>query len=160
MGNVSQNSSIGPSRRVYSELHLTDRRCVLFQFPKGFILFLVLSAYAEVLSQILDLKGTPKASQNDLFVTITSTRSELERTSFLSSLDMDPAPSAHLTAANLASPATIRPSMFLPSESGSGPSTGDSTAGGQKAGDQKREKFSEFKRFVSFGLRRDSQQTS
>ena len=43
--------------------------------------------------QILDLKGTPKQAQNDVldaFLTITSTKPELQDTSFLSSLDMDP----------------------------------------------------------------------
>src|SRR5712692_4314155 len=43
--------------------------------------------------QIIDLKGTPRSEQNDLldfFVTITSTKPELEQTSFLTELDMDP----------------------------------------------------------------------
>ncbi|GJJ08442.1 hypothetical protein Clacol_002658 [Clathrus columnatus] len=42
---------------------------------------------------ILDLKGTGRAEQNnllDIFLTVTSTKPELESTSFLSSLDMDP----------------------------------------------------------------------
>ena len=45
------------------------------------------------MSKILDLKGTPKNEQNhllDSFVTITSTKDELQSTSFLSTLDMDP----------------------------------------------------------------------
>jgi hypothetical protein len=115
--------------------------------------------------QILDLKGTPKASQDDLvnsFVILTSTKTELEGTSFLSSLDMDPSSSSHLTVASLASPSASRLSLPLPGvagENASGPSTGDSNAAGPK-GEQKREKFSDFKRFVSFGLRRDSQPPS
>jgi hypothetical protein len=52
------------------------------------------------LSQIIDLKGTPRAEQNDLldfFVTITSTKPELEQTSFLTNLDMDPPTSSTLS---------------------------------------------------------------
>lgn len=107
------------------------------------------------LIQILDLKGTPKATQNDLldsFLTITSTRSELDSTSFLTSLDMDPSSTASLTAHGLASPGGSRASL---------PLTGDNRedGGGAKPGEGKREVFSDFKRFVSFGLsRRDSVQ--
>ena len=49
--------------------------------------------------QIIDLKGTPRAEQNDLldfFVTITSTKPELEQTSFLTELDMDPSTTSAL----------------------------------------------------------------
>ncbi|OBZ70516.1 Vacuolar protein sorting-associated protein 53 [Grifola frondosa] len=115
--------------------------------------------------QILDLKGTPKAEQNDLldtFLTVTSTKSELDSTSFLSSLDMDPG-----QVATLGSPSSSRISL-IPGLQGAGaaenllaalsptpvPSTGSETP---PRGDQtaKREVF-DFKRFVSFGLRRES----
>src|SRR5258708_14049143 len=49
--------------------------------------------------QIIDLKGTPRADQNDLldfFVTITSTKPELEQTSFLTELDMEPSTTSAL----------------------------------------------------------------
>lgn len=124
--------------------------------------------------QILDLKGTPKAEQNNLldsFLTITSTNDDLEGTSFLSSLDMDPAGPAQLTA-NLSSPGGSRVSLplsgvgtsgdngifgNLTSPGTSGPSTGTSVVDG-RPGDQ-RQVFSDFRRFVSFGLRRDTQPT-
>ncbi|KAJ3481813.1 hypothetical protein NLI96_g7407 [Meripilus lineatus] len=87
--------------------------------------------------KILDLKGTPKTEQNDLldsFLAITSTKPELENTSFLSSLDMDPG-----QAVGLGSPGPI-------ATSGSDtPPKIDHTS-----------KFTDFRRFVSFAVRRDS----
>lgn len=108
-------------------------------------------------AQILDLKGTPKYQQNDLldsFLTITSTKSELDSTSsFLSSLDMDP----NTTQGGMMSPPIMSPSVEgifsgLASPPISGPPTGSSTADGGRP-----QVFSDFRRFVSFGLRRDSQ---
>lgn len=123
--------------------------------------------------QILDLKGTPKIEQNSLldsFLTITSTKTDLESTSFLSSLDMDPPMSLAV-----GSPATSRIALPLSSASAaesvfsaltspplSGPPTGssnDGSAKGSEAG-QKREVFSDIRRFVTFGLRRDTQPPS
>ncbi|TFY62573.1 hypothetical protein EVJ58_g3787 [Rhodofomes roseus] len=48
--------------------------------------------------KILDLRGTAKTEENDIldsFLTITSTKSDLESTSFLTSLDMDPGQSSN-----------------------------------------------------------------
>ncbi|KAJ7693303.1 Vps53-like protein [Mycena rosella] len=142
--------------------------------PEGFILnytLLIKDASFSNFQKVLDLKGTPKAEQNNLldsFLTITSTNDDLETTSFLSSLDMDPAGPAQL-GSNLSSPGGSRVSLALSggaSESSifgnltspgtSGPSTGTSTADGGRPGDQ-RQVFSDFRRFVSFGLRRDTQ---
>ncbi|KAJ7091114.1 Vps53-like protein [Mycena epipterygia] len=143
--------------------------------PEGFILnytLLIKDASFSNFQKILDLKGTPKAEQNNLldsFLTITSTNDDLEGTSFLSSLDMDPG--AAQLGSNLSSPGGSRVSLPLSGggagpESGifgnltspgtSGPSTGASTADGGRPGDQ-RQVFSDFRRFVSFGLRRDTQ---
>ncbi|KAJ7495902.1 Vps53-like protein [Mycena galericulata] len=142
--------------------------------PEGFILnytLLIKDASFSNFQKILDLKGTPKAEQNNLldsFLTITSTNDDLEGTSFLSSLDMDPAGATQFTG-NLSSPGGSRVSLPLSgggaTESGifgnltspgaSGPSTGTSVADG-RPGDQ-RQVFSDFRRFVSFGLRRDTQ---
>ncbi|KAI0645796.1 Vps53-like protein [Trametes meyenii] len=89
--------------------------------PEGFILNYTLvigDASFSNFQKILDLKGTLKAEQNDLldsFLTITSTKTELESTSFLSSLDMDPGQISTLT-----SPGSSRVSL-LP-----GASTGES----------------------------------
>jgi len=144
---------------------------------EGFILNYTLvigDASFSNFQKILDLKGTPKMEQNSLldsFLTITSTKTDLESTSFLSSLDMDP-------PANLAvgSPATSRIALPLSSASAaesvfsaltspplSGPPTGSSNDGSAKGyGElgQKREVFSDIRRFVTFGLRRDAQPPS
>ncbi|KAF7306010.1 hypothetical protein HMN09_00755500 [Mycena chlorophos] len=116
---------------------------------EGFILIYTLQikdASFSNFQKILDLKGTPKAEQNNLldsFLTITSTSDELESTSFLS----------------LTSPAASRVSLQqndasifagFTSPGQSGPPTGGSVSG---AGDKV---FSDFRRFVSFGLRRDT----
>ncbi|EIW83097.1 hypothetical protein CONPUDRAFT_121483 [Coniophora puteana RWD-64-598 SS2] len=137
---------------------------------EGFILnytLLIGDASFSNFQKILDLKGTPKGEQNDLldsFLTITSTKSELESTSFLSSLDMDPttsalsllgSPSGSRVALPLA--ASPLPDGTFGSPPGSGPPTGD---GRNPEAAQKREVFSDFKRFVTFGLRRDTQPPS
>lgn len=128
------------------------------------------------LPQILDLKGTTRAAQNDLldsFVTITSTKPELEQTSFLTSLDMDPHPQqsqihAFSQLGNMTSPGGSRvslPGLLVNSgesgmvspppgaltPTGLGPGSGAETP---LRGEQK--VFSDFRRFVSFGLRRDT----
>ncbi|KAF8893571.1 Vps53-like protein [Infundibulicybe gibba] len=128
--------------------------------PEGFILnytLLIGDASFSNFQKILDLKGTPKGEQNDLldsFLTTTSTKPELESTSFLSSLDMDPSSSAH-PGGSLMSPGGSRvslPCLTSPTVATSG-SDGSSVRGNEP----RREVFSDFKRFVSFGLRKDSQ---
>lgn len=131
---------------------------------------------------MLDLKGTPKAVQNDLldqFVTITSTRPELESTSFLSTLDMDP-PASSTSLLSNGSPTGSRshlPAMLstrsesagggpssameglfsaLKSPPLSGPPTGTAASDSSSHTGEKREVFSDLRRFVSFGLRRDT----
>ncbi|KAK0505224.1 Vps53-like protein [Armillaria luteobubalina] len=136
--------------------------------PEGFILnytLLIGDASFSNFQKILDLKGTPKVEQNnllDLFVTITSTKSDLDSTSFLTSLDMEPN-SAQIVGG------LISPMIVTPASDGvfsgltpppiSGPPTGSSLGDSglaNRPGDR-REVFSDFRRFVSFGLRRDSQ---
>ncbi|KAJ8494966.1 hypothetical protein ONZ51_g1987 [Trametes cubensis] len=137
--------------------------------PEGFILNYTLvigDASFSNFQKILDLKGTPKAEQNDLldsFLTITSTKSELESTSFLSSLDMDPGQITTLT-----SPGSSRASLLPGASTGesilaalsSPPLTGAPSSGSDTPPRQdqsnRREVFSDFKRFVSFGLRRET----
>jgi len=152
--------------------------------PEGFILnytLLIGDASFSNFQKILDLKGTPKGEQSkllDSFLTVTSTKTELESTSFLSSLDMDP-PGAAQIGINLPSPGGSRvslPSLVNGGISGataageslfaalgspplSGPLTGDGVAGGRST-EQKREVFSDFRRFVSFGLRRETKDTA
>ncbi|KAF8684292.1 hypothetical protein AX14_004167 [Amanita brunnescens Koide BX004] len=130
--------------------------------PQGFILnytLLINDASFTNFQKILDLKGTPKAAQNgllDTFLTITSTKTDLESTSFLSSLDMDPP--TH-PGASLVSPGASRVSLPLvigASNSSEGVSAGSTGVEGGRPSDQRREVFSDFKRFVSFGLRKET----
>jgi len=146
----------------------------------GFILnytLIIGDASFSNFQKVLDLKGTPKNEQNNLldsFLTITSTKSELETTSFLSSLDMDPVQGQQ--GSILGSPGGSRvalPSMLVgpgaaasPAESifaalssppTSGPSTGSDTASSKGGdGEQKQKVFPDLRRFVNFGLRRDA----
>ncbi|KAH7913280.1 Vps53-like protein [Hygrophoropsis aurantiaca] len=145
--------------------------------PEGFILnytLLIGDASFSNFQKILDLKGTPKTEQNSLldsFLTITSTKADLESTSFLSSLDMDPPLTAQFgatlgspNASRIALPLATTPGGISPGGDGvfaalaspphSGPTTGDGKAGEPGP---KREVFSDIRRFVSFGLRRDMQ---
>jgi hypothetical protein len=124
----------------------------------------------------------------DSFLTTTSTKSELESTSFLSSLDMDPGGSGINAAMTTTTAATGTTQMIsgspvsLPSSNSnnnnsSGPGGADSifgvlgspttnsgshtptTTSNNSNGvstEQKREVFQDFKRLMSFGLRRDS----
>ena len=100
----------------------------------------------------------------DSFLTITSTKTDLQSTSFLSSLDMDPPATGH-AGGSLVSPGASR--MILPlggsisegifgSSSNNGPPTAGIGAGENRTENSRREVFSDFRRFVSFGLRKDS----
>ena len=141
----------------------------LFQISKRFrirthLCTCLLLNTSSPLFQILDLKGTPKSVQGDLldsFLTITSTKTDLQSTSFLSSLDMDPSATGH-AGGSLVSPGASR--MILPlggaiSEGifgSGGPPTAGTGAGENRAENPRREVFSDFRRFVSFGLRKDT----
>ncbi|TFK66526.1 hypothetical protein BDN72DRAFT_844204 [Pluteus cervinus] len=151
---------------------------------EGFILnytLLIGDASYTNFQKILDLKGTPNKEQDhllDVFLTITSTKTELESASFLSSLDMDPSTSGstllspvstRAATMPLAAAGTAAESLFasfgpIPQ---SGPNTGSSTADSSftttsyttstsARSEPRREVFSDFKRFVSFGLRKDT----
>ena len=161
--------SVGSPRRVYSQLHAPHRRRLVFKLPKSahFCLSRLKFSDQSLRNQILDLKGTPKPEQNallDSFLTITSTKTELESSSFLSTLDMDPVVTSQ-SGGTLISPGGSR--VSLPFETvgesimtalGSGsPTVEGSTKGGLGRGG---EVFSDFKRFVSFNLRRDTQPPS
>ncbi|PPQ72073.1 hypothetical protein CVT26_006708 [Gymnopilus dilepis] len=143
--------------------------------PEGFALnytLLIGDAASFNFQKILDLKGTPKATQrslHDAFDVITSTKTDLGSNSFLSSLDMDPPTTGH-AGGSLVSPGASRIALpiggagegIFASMTGpgpSGPSTGSSASGGAAGGapdGHKREVFSDFRRFVSFGLRKDT----
>ncbi|KAG6845073.1 hypothetical protein H0H87_000977 [Tephrocybe sp. NHM501043] len=145
--------------------------------PEGFILnytLLIGDASFSNFQKILDLKGTPKAQQNALlddFLTITSTKTDLDSTSFLSSLDMEP-PGPGQLGGSLVSPGGSRVSLPLavngegifatmtsPASTGPMVSSNGSSQGGSGAdtpirGGERREVFSDLRRFVSFGLQR------
>ncbi|KAF8894339.1 Vps53-like protein [Gymnopilus junonius] len=130
--------------------------------PEGFILnytLLIGDASFSNFQKILDLKGTPKATQNNLldsFLTITSTKTDLESTSFLHRSTWNLQRQDTQEASRIALPIGgagegIFASMTGPGQSG--PPTGSSASGGGNAADgHKREVFSDFRRFVSFGL--------
>lgn len=142
-------------------LSLTSKRCVRTQVHTSHDATAPLYIY-----QIIDLKGTPRTEQNDLldfFVTITSTKPELEQTSFLTELDMDPSATSALalTAPNsirVASPgigsgealfATLSSPPLSNTPSGSDtPPRGDANATKQV--------FSDIRRLMSFAVRRDT----
>lgn len=105
--------------------------------------------------QVLDLKGIPRTEANaltDTFITYTSTRDELEATSFLSALDMDPNTSSSIKVLSPTSSGISLP-MLLNDTTGSG-SNSPSLGGDAKLdGGQKREVFGDLRRFVSFAMR-------
>ena len=118
------------------------------------------------LSQIIDLKGTPHAEQNDLldfFVTITSTKPELEQTSFLTTLDMDPPTSSSLgltspNGSRVALPGTGAGEALLAALGSPPLSSTPSGSDTPPRGDAHATKqvFSDIRRLMSFAVRRDT----
>ncbi len=104
--------------------------------------------------QILDLKGTPRHDQQkllDIFLSVTSVKDDLSDTSFLTSLDMDPAGERMISSpssAALFSPTTASghtlPSLLSRTASTDGTERSDTP----KA-------FGDFRRLVSFARGRD-----
>ncbi|KAN0103653.1 Vps53-like, N-terminal domain containing protein [Russula decolorans] len=140
---------------------------------EGFILnytLLIGDASFSNFQKIIDLKGTPRAEQNDLldfFVTITSTKPELEQTSFLTELDMDPSTTSALaltTAPNsirVASPgigAGAGEALFasLASPPLSNTPSGAETPPRGDANAATKQVFSDIRRLMSFAVRRDT----
>ena len=118
-------------------------------------------------SQIIDLKGTPRAEQNDLldfFVTITSTKPELEQTSFLTMLDMDPPTSSTLglfaspNGSRVALPGTGAGDALLATLGSPPLSNTPSGADTPPRGDANATKqvFQDIRRLMSFAVRRDT----
>ncbi|KAI9507909.1 Vps53-like protein [Russula earlei] len=136
---------------------------------EGFILnytLLIGDASFSNFQKIIDLKGTPRAEQNDLldfFVTITSTKLELEQTSFLTELDMDPPTTSALgltspNGSRVALPGTgggeallatlVSPPLSNTPSGADTPPRGDAPATKQV--------FSDIRRLMSFAVRRDT----
>ncbi|KAG9004635.1 Vacuolar protein sorting-associated protein 53 [Tulasnella sp. 427] len=112
--------------------------------------------------KVIDLKGVPKAEQNeilDTFLAMTSRMSDLESTSFLSTLDMDP-PAGPITAGSaLNTPnnsALSLPILATPSNAGlMTPPLGSSISPAPSPSEPKREVFSDLRRLVNFTMRRE-----
>ncbi|KAI0316499.1 Vps53-like protein [Amylostereum chailletii] len=105
--------------------------------------------------QILDLKGTLRTEQNDLldaFVASTSTKPDLEHTSFLSSLDMDP-PTA---ASALTSPGGSRVALGEGLHLGLASPPPSRSEADTPPRDGKREVFSDIRRLMNFAVRRET----
>lgn len=100
----------------------------------------------------------------DTFLTIVSTKEELATTSFLSSLDMDPGQGT----TSLASPGGSRVNLAMGGDGILASLASPPPAGNMGGADtpprseqaQAPSKFSDFRRFVSFAVRRDSMQPS
>lgn len=112
---------------------------------------------------MLDLKGTPKTEQNTLldeFLKFTSTRTELKEKSFLSTLDMNPPAALAPPLSFPTAPSSPGPALGAVLGEGIGilAALGSPPLGSQESqGGEKKEGLSEgFKRFVSFGLRRET----
>ena len=136
-------------------------------------LSIYLSTY-RFLCQIIDLKGTPRSEQNDLldfFVTITSTKPELEETSFLTELDMDPSTTSALALATTIAPISSR--VASPGIGGAGgagealfaslasPPLSNTPSGAETpprgdANAATKQVFSDIRRLMSFAVRRDT----
>ncbi|KAI0256226.1 Vps53-like protein [Lactifluus subvellereus] len=116
--------------------------------------------------KIIDLKGTPRAEQNDLldfFITITSTKPELEQTSFLTALDMDPplTSALGLTSPNgsrIALPGTGAGEALFGTLASPPISNTPSGADTPPRGDAHSTKqvFSDIRRLMNFAVRRDT----
>ncbi|KAG8906708.1 Vacuolar protein sorting-associated protein 53 [Tulasnella sp. 403] len=142
--------------------------------PSGFVsnyTLLVGDSSFSNFQKVLDLKGTPRVEQNNLldtFLTMTSTMQELETTSFLSSLDMDP-PTGSIASSTLTpnSSALSLPSMLTNAANaassgvlmtpplGSGPDKGTSSTP-----EPKREVFSDLRRLVTFAVRKEREKAA
>lgn len=115
----------------------------------------------SLILQILDLKGTPRSEQQkliDTYLSVTATKDDLADTSFLTSLDMDPAQErmiASPSSSNLFSPTSSH--LFSPPHAGGNVLPHLLRAASVDAGDGGREgkAFGELRRFVSFARGRD-----
>lgn len=119
-------------------------------FIQNYLIIVGDSSFANF-QKVLDLKGTPRNEANalvDKFITTTSTRDDLQATSFLSALDMDP---------NVFSPIkTISPSASGVNLPALAQRALEAEADRHEPG-QKREVFSDLRRFVTFAMRREKE---
>ncbi|WWC62062.1 uncharacterized protein I303_104651 [Kwoniella dejecticola CBS 10117] len=83
--------------------------------PEGFVqnyCLLIGDRSFSNFQKILDLKGTPRTDQQkllDIFLSVTSTNSELSDTSFLTHIDMDPSPSSQVSGTMTNNPSSSGP---------------------------------------------------
>ncbi|KAG8929172.1 Vacuolar protein sorting-associated protein 53 [Tulasnella sp. 417] len=153
------NSPTDPSAGFISNYTLLIGDSSFANFQKA---RLIQSLYRHVLNnRVLDLKGVSKVEQNeilDTFLAMTSRMRELENTSFLSSLDMDP-PAGPLTAGSaLNTPNHSSPSLPMlatPSNAGLMTPPLGSVSPAPSPSEPKREVFSDLRRLVNFTMRRE-----
>ncbi|WVF71249.1 hypothetical protein IAT40_006051 [Kwoniella sp. CBS 6097] len=124
--------------------------------PEGFVqnyCLLIGDRSFSNFQKILDLKGTPRTDQQkllDIFLSVTSTNSDLSDTSFLTHIDMDP---HHQDTTRITSPVNGS-AMFSPTGSAVGlpgllrSGSGDGTDRGETP-----KAFGDFRRLVSFARR-------
>ncbi|WVQ72512.1 hypothetical protein IAR50_002069 [Cryptococcus sp. DSM 104548] len=139
------------------------------EVPEGFVqnyCLLIGDRSFSNFQKILDLKGTARTDQQrllDIFLSVTSTNSDLTDTSFLTHIDMDP-PASSEAARGFTSPSTSSTGLFSPSTGpgGIGGLPGllrsGSAEGGERAETPKA--FGDFRRLVNFATRRDNSATN
>ncbi|WVR06988.1 hypothetical protein IAU60_004025 [Kwoniella sp. DSM 27419] len=131
------------------------------EVPEGFVqnyCLLIGDRSFSNFQKILDLKGTARTDQQkllDIFLSVTSTNSDLSDTSFLTHIDMDPHPSD--AGRSVTSPTTGPSSnLFAPTASSAAlpgllRSASASAEGGERSETPKA--FGEFRRLVNFARR-------
>ncbi|WVQ99621.1 hypothetical protein IAU59_006758 [Kwoniella sp. CBS 9459] len=124
--------------------------------PEGFVqnyCLLIGDRSFSNFQKILDLKGTPRTDQQkllDIFLSVTSTNSDLADTSFLTHIDMDPHPESTRITSPVSGSAIFSPNasaaVGLPGLLRSGSGDGTDRSETPKA-------FGDFRRLVSFARR-------
>ncbi|KAG8953402.1 Vacuolar protein sorting-associated protein 53 [Tulasnella sp. 424] len=158
-------------------IDLQGVKACLLRFPQGMESAALSASYARSVTKsttqletllkvinsptVIDLKGVSKAEQNeilDTFLAMTSRMSELEATSFLSSLDMDPPVGPIIAGSALNTPnnsSTSLPLLATPSNSGLMTPPLGSLSPAPSPSEPKREVFSDLRRLVNFTMRRE-----
>ncbi|ODN82005.1 hypothetical protein L202_02332 [Cryptococcus amylolentus CBS 6039] len=135
------------------------------EVPEGFVqnyCLLIGDRSFTNFQKILDLKGTARTDQQrllDIFLSVTSTNSDLTDTSFLTHIDMDP-PASSEAARGFTSPSASSTGLFSPTTGpgGMGGLPGLLRSGSAEGGERTEtpKAFGDFRRLVNFATRRDN----
>ncbi|TYJ54567.1 hypothetical protein B9479_004795 [Cryptococcus floricola] len=135
------------------------------EVPEGFVqnyCLLIGDRSFTNFQKILDLKGTARTDQQrllDIFLSVTSTNSDLTDTSFLTHIDMDP-PASSEAARGFTSPSASSSGLFSPTTGpgGMGGLPGLLRSGSADGGERTEtpKAFGDFRRLVNFATRRDN----